>query len=93
MRLAAERCRELIVVNTATRSGHPDGLLAIESESTTMVLSGTHGLNWLPTGPQVVERMLRWMGFVDTRLLWWTKDTGDGTGRLEIVASKQPGLL
>ena len=93
LKIAADHCAELIVVNTATKSGMPDGYLAVAEESTTALLSGTHGLNWLPTGPAVITRMLRWIGFVETRVLWWHQETGDGWGRLEMVASKRDGIL
>ena len=93
LRIAADLARELIVVNTATKAGLPDGMLVLAEESKTKLLSGIHGLNWLPTGPTVVERMLRWMGCVETKLLRHREDVGDGRGRLEILGSKERGVL
>jgi SAM-dependent methyltransferase len=93
LKIAADMTGELMVVNTATRSGLPDGLLSVERESRELVLSGVYGLNWLPTGPDVVAQALRWAGFVDTHLVWWQREVQPGRGRLEMVASKKQGLL
>jgi hypothetical protein len=37
--------------------------------------------------------MLRWLGFVETRLVWWRPEVRHGHGRLEMLASKKAGLL
>jgi SAM-dependent methyltransferase len=93
LKIAAALTNELIVVNTATRSGLPDGLLAIEHESREQVMSGVYGLNWLPTGPDVVAQVLKWAGFLETHLVWWQHELEPGSGRLEMLASKKAGLL
>ena len=93
LKIAADLTRELMVVNTATKSGLPDGLLAIARESRELVLSGVYGLNWLPTGPDVIAQALRWAGFVETYLVWWKQEVSPGRGRLEMLASKKAGLL
>jgi tRNA (mo5U34)-methyltransferase len=93
LKIAADLTSELMIVNTGTKAGLPDGLLAVDRESREQVMSGVHGLNWYPTGPEVVSRMLGWVGFAETRLLWWREEIRPGRGRLEIAASKKPGLL
>ena len=94
LKVAADLTKDLLVLNTATRSGLPDGLLTVGSESTVQVLSGVYGLNWFPTGPDVLVAMLRWMGFVDFHLRWWQKETETpNMGRLELLASKLPDGL
>jgi tRNA (mo5U34)-methyltransferase len=93
LKIAGDLAKELIVVSTSTAAGLPDGLLQVGQESRTQLLSGIHGLNWYPSGPEVVARILAWIGFVEWKLLWWTKETGGGLGRLELVASKTSGLL
>jgi tRNA (mo5U34)-methyltransferase len=93
LRIAADLTSELIVVNTATASGFPDGMLLLEEESRSTLLSGIHGLNGRPTGPDVVARMLRWMGFAETTTLWYEPDLGNGWGRLEVLGSKREGSL
>jgi 2-polyprenyl-3-methyl-5-hydroxy-6-metoxy-1,4-benzoquinol methylase len=92
LRVVADKTRELLVLNTATRSGK-DGFLAVARESTDFVMSGVYGLNWLPTGPEVLERILGWMGFPATRISFWHKKTpfgsgGQPLGRIEILAAR-----
>ena len=41
----------------------PDGALVAAKESPGRAMSGVHGLNWFPSGPRVMERILDWMGF------------------------------
>ena len=62
-------------------------------EGRTQLLSGIYGLNWFPTGPEVVARILAWIGFTEWKLLWWHQEVEPGRGRLELVASKIPGFL
>ncbi len=95
LKIAADLTRELIVVNTSTKTGLSEDSMALDSESAEHPLSGMHGLAWLPAGPQVLDRILRWLGFVETKVLWWTEELvpGGGRGRLEIVGSKVHGLL
>jgi tRNA (mo5U34)-methyltransferase len=92
LKVAADLTRELIFVDTATRTGVPDGFLAIENENAELLLSGIHGLNWLPTGPEVLARMLRWCGFVDCHTIAQV-DMEPGVGRLVVAASKVPGFF
>lgn len=95
LQIAARLTDQLIIVNTAFRTGQADGSLALKMESVDAPLSGVDGLSWLPTGPQVVETILRWLGFVETRCLWQreTPAAGPGWGRMEVVGSKVRGLL
>jgi tRNA (mo5U34)-methyltransferase len=93
LQIAADLTAELMILNTATMSGWPDGALTMDRESTEQLMSGVHGLSWHPTGPEVVTAMLRWAGFSETRLLWWRPEVRRGRGRLEILAAKKPGLL
>jgi tRNA (mo5U34)-methyltransferase len=94
LKIAADLTKDLLVVNTATRSGFPDGLLAVEEESREFILDGVYGLMWRPTGPEVIERILRWLGFADTFVTWWKKEAlQPGWGRLEILGSRTPGGL
>jgi hypothetical protein len=85
---------ELMFVNTATYSDHPDGCLIMDKETKHKIMSAIYGLNWRPSGPQVIETILKWAGFVETHLIWWKKRLGGpGWGRLEIVGSKKGGAL
>ena len=96
LKLAADLTREVIVVNTATLNDVPDGMLAINEEGTEKLMSGVHGLAWFPTGPHVLAQILKWMGFTETRLVFWVDHkTGLSRqrGRMEIIASRKEGLL
>ena len=94
LKIAADLTKELMILGTATRSGLPDGLLAAGEESRENVMDGVHGLMWRPTGPEVLDKILRWAGFVDTHVTWWKQETPTpGWGRLEIVAARTAGSL
>jgi GT2 family glycosyltransferase/SAM-dependent methyltransferase len=95
LKIAADLTRELLIVNTATNSEFPDGQLVASRESTSALMSGVHGLNWFPTGPQVLIRILKWAGFVRFRCTQWLKENnpGSGKGRLELLASRREDLL
>jgi tRNA (mo5U34)-methyltransferase len=95
LKIAADLTKELLIIGTATRSGMPDGCLFAYEESDRL-MSGKYGHGWRATGPEVLDRMLRWVGFVETRVIGWLKETpseGEGWGRLRMAASKSPGLL
>jgi SAM-dependent methyltransferase len=91
LRIAAELTRELLVVETATRSGLPDGLLAAGSENHERLQS--YGLQWRPTGPGVMEAVLRWLEFQHVRLVWWNREVDPGWGRMLVLASRVDGRL
>jgi tRNA (mo5U34)-methyltransferase len=92
LRAAADLSKELLILNTAIRTDLPDGMLAVAEEGTEQWMSGVHGLNWFPTGPHVLERILRWMGFGETCVT--ELNTGsDGLGRIQMLATRRKGLL
>jgi tRNA (mo5U34)-methyltransferase len=75
LRIAADHTRELLIVNTdAALSARSEGLL-LNRESDVEVMSGVHGLAWLPTSEHVVREMLAWCGFPHARLLFDFKTT------------------
>ena len=92
LKIAADLTREVMFVDTSTRAGVQDGYLAMETESTDILVSGVYGLNWLPTGPVVVERILEWAGFVEWRVIGYRNIRHD-VNRLAMVASKVRGQL
>jgi SAM-dependent methyltransferase len=85
LRIAADLTKELLIVNTATMPGGP-GRLVLADEGTEL-MSGVYELCWYPTGPAVLDHILRWMGFVETMVNW------EIPGRIEMLASKVEGLL
>ena len=96
LKITADLTKELIILNTATRNGLPDGMLAVSEEPRVPVMSGVHGLNWFPTGPEVLTRILKWMGFTETRLIYWLTATADqpaALGRLEMIAARRKDIF
>jgi len=96
LKAAADLTSELLIFDTAIRDGMPDGMLALAEESRTQVMSGVYGLNWFPTGPVVLERILRWLGFVEVKLVHWRvnrRGRRGNVGRVRILASRKEGLL
>jgi tRNA (mo5U34)-methyltransferase len=93
LKIAADLTKEAMILDTNSRAGMPDGLLALEQEGVEAVMLGVDGLNWHPTGPETVIRILEWAGFVEFHVMRWAREYKPGTGRFGMVASKQPGLL
>jgi len=87
LRIAADHTRELLVVNTAALDGPGDSLV-VNRESETLVMSGVHGLAWLPTSDRVVRDILGWCGFPHTRVRFEMK-TEAYHRRIEIVAARE----
>jgi SAM-dependent methyltransferase len=90
LKIAADLTQELLIIDTATRNGFPDGLLYVCEEGTHL-MSGVYRLAWLPTGPEPLRRILAWLGFPHTRLEWWKTETAEQPaemGRLELLAAK-----
>jgi SAM-dependent methyltransferase len=85
LRIAADLTRELLILNTATKPG-PDDMLVLADEGTEL-MSGVYELCWYPTGAAVLERILKWMGFVEIAVNWEIE------GRIEVLGSKTAGLL
>ncbi|GJM09436.1 MAG: hypothetical protein DHS20C11_17120 [Lysobacteraceae bacterium] len=96
LKCAADLTKEVMILNTATREGQPDGMLAIAKEGLNPLMSGVYGLNWFPTGPRVLKGILQWMGFTDVRVIhhWPAKpDSKNSMGRIEIIAARSSGML
>lgn len=94
LKVAADLTEEVMFFNTSTTWGEKDGYMKSGWESKEAVMSGVHGLKWYPTGPKVCADMLRWLGFTDIKLIF-NKQQYDQPqlGRIELIASKKPGLL
>ena len=93
LQIAADLARELIFVSSMARSSQPDGLLAVDEESMEDPLYGVYGLNWHPTGPEVIRRMLEHMGFVETRCCRWRMSKHPGTDFVQVVGARTEGGL
>jgi tRNA (mo5U34)-methyltransferase len=96
MKIACDLTKDVIILDTAIRTDLPDGMLAVAAESPDIVMSGVYGLNWFPTGPAVLVRTLRWLGFTEARVVEWVKEPEQGprpVGRVQIVAARESGRL
>ena len=73
LKLAANLTDELLILNTATTGGRPDGALdgapAEGLPGAPPTATGMVALNWFPAGPDVLTRILNWLGFPEARLL------------------------
>jgi hypothetical protein len=91
---AANLTTQLLFVDTVTSWGRPDDGFVLHEEPVEPVMSGVHGLAWLPTGPHVLQRILAWAGFEHTYVLRWkTGPKGRPVGRLGMLAARRPELL
>lgn len=91
LRIAADHTKELLVLNTAALPGDGDALV-LSRESTTEVMSGAHGLAWLPTGDGVLRAILEWCGFPHARLRYDGPAAGKRR-RLVILAARDAGTF
>ena len=96
LKVAADLAEELLVVNTATASGLPDGMLKASAEGVEGLASGVYGLNWLPTGPAAINAIFDWCGFAETRCHFWRRQPGQRASnrdRIEMFAGREPGMF
>ncbi len=106
LKLVADRTTELLYISTATQNlldPEPEkGALFGSYEGTEYVMTGVHGLNWFPSGPNCLANILRWCGFKATKVVTWHKqvvnhrrpgDKAVTVGRLEMVAARKAGML
>jgi SAM-dependent methyltransferase len=93
LKIAADLTKEALILDTNSRAGQPDGLLAVQEEGVDALMLGIHGLNWHPTGPGTIIQILQWAGFVDFHVMRWAREYEPGVGRFGMVASKKEGLL
>lgn len=90
LKTVADLTREVIILNTATRSNMPDGALVAAEEDQDALMNGVYNLNWFPTGPEVLTRILNWLGFPHVHVYWWLQELEmtPGHGRIEIIAAR-----
>jgi tRNA (mo5U34)-methyltransferase len=96
LKLVADLTQEVLIIDTDARVDLPDGMLAVHQEETEHPMSGIYGLNWFPTGPNVMARILDWLGFPETRLTSWMATrthAGQRFGRLQMVGARERGRL
>ncbi|MGQ7848696.1 hypothetical protein ACUNV4_29640 [Granulosicoccus sp. 3-233] len=72
LKTIADLTNEVLIFNSASRYSPRSGLV-LAREDTSHLMSGIYGLNWFPTDPAVIEKLLQTMGFNDFRVLFWHK--------------------
>lgn len=97
LKLVADRTSEVIIVDSDTTPGQPDGYLKLITEGTENPMSGVHRLAWLPTGPAVIEDILKWLGFEETLTLFWRNPGVNSSrfarGRVRVVGARRGEFL
>jgi len=106
LRIAADATNELLYLDTATvelpEGEKFSGGLMASYEGTESLMSGAYGLNWYPTGHKVLRHILKWLGFIEVKVLWqWTdknrpvdlENLKGYQSRMAIMASKKAGLI
>jgi tRNA (mo5U34)-methyltransferase len=96
LKVAADLTKELLVVNSATRTDLPDGMLVAAEEGRSQAMSGVYGMNWFPTGPNVIASALGWSGFEYTRPARWRRAVSsqpDALGRIEVLGAREDSLF
>jgi tRNA (mo5U34)-methyltransferase len=93
LKIAADRTSELLVLHTKARPGYEDVALIASEESPERPLSGTEPLCWLPTGPGVLARVLKWLGFPEVRCSIWRSSRNAELDRVEVLAARTQGLF
>jgi tRNA (mo5U34)-methyltransferase len=91
LRIAADHTRELLVVNTMIAKKSTDALV-LRPESPTDVMSGIHGLSWIPGSERVLQEILAWCGFPHTRV-WFRMAGEDDQDRIAIVGARDPEVF
>lgn len=93
LEVIANHTRDLLIIDTDTAAREKDGFLKLVKESSDNPISGVHELAWLPTGPRVIEDILGWLGFTETRLIFWKQPEIRQRGRLRIIAARNKNTL
>jgi tRNA (mo5U34)-methyltransferase len=91
LKAAADLTGQLLVLNTAAMPGEGN-MLRLMMESPDDVMDGVDGLAWLPSGPDVLERILSWCGFRHTRV-HFDRPTAEGWSRIQILAAREAALF
>ncbi len=59
---------EIMIIDTAGSVAAPDNCMQIFFEKPTAIMAGVDNMAWLPGSPKVVEHILHWAGFKETRV-------------------------
>ncbi len=103
LKLAADRTKEFIFLNTACALYDPNVPevpgLTYKMEGVEQLMSGVYGLSWVPTGPIVLKNILNWLGFPEAKTYFWVSDSNAlktgarKIGRVAVVGARNAGAL
>ena len=93
LQILADHTKEVLYLSTAAQSNVRHDLLVAVEESTTMELSGVHELAFFPTGPTVLRKMLKWMGFPAVRCLNWWNPPDSEADSIQMMAARDQRLI
>lgn len=108
LKIAADLTSEVMIFNTAARWRPFGPALSLARENIQYGMNGVYGLNWYPNSPEVLKDIFGWLGFPEVRVLvWrrmirynrqrglkaWLKGLLLGTGRMTLLAAREPGHL
>jgi SAM-dependent methyltransferase len=92
----AKLTHELIIVDSETDGERGDLCLRLNFEEEEHVMSGVHDLAWFPSGPDLLARVLQWLGFPEVReIAWHTKHSPRrrAPGRCRVIGARSAALL
>ena len=95
LKIVADLTDEVIILDTAAANGAEDGFLKLHEEGVENPMSGVHRLAWLPTGPMVLCRILEWLGFEATCVVYRHERPASTArpGRIRVVGARDASLL
>lgn len=68
IKVLADITNEVMIIDTAGSVDAPDDCMKIFFEKPTAIMAGVDNMAWLPGSPKVVEHILHWAGFKETRV-------------------------
>jgi hypothetical protein len=97
LKILSDVTDELLIINTMFEETHDQDngkdCMYFKNESIFHPLNGVHGVSWVPSGENVIVKMLEPLGFVEFYLMFKRVLDKNSNGRLAIAASKVPNLL
>ena len=93
IKTAADRTNEVLVLDTAATKDDDDGYLRVVWEESENPMSGVHHLAWQPTGPRVLQAILNWLGFPETRVIYWLRPKQAPLSRIRMIAARKAEFL
>ncbi len=69
MKILCGITKEIIVIDTAGSVDAPPNTMELYFENPNALMNGVDNLAWLPGGPEVVQNLLKWCGFTESRVI------------------------